>query len=124
MAIHESHLILVLEVADGTQSTNDEPGIHLPREVDEQSLELAHLDALVVAHRGLDELHALIRREQRLLVDVGRDGNDESVDELEAPLNQVVMTLRDGIEAARVDGDARHGEDEVRVEALGGDVTL
>src|SRR5688500_14442941 len=52
MPVHERHLILVLEVAHGSQTTDGDRRIHTSREVDEETLELADLNARVIADRG------------------------------------------------------------------------
>ena len=74
-------------------------------------LKLSHLDArLAVEQRRANELDALLDGEQRLLRRVGRDGDDEPVDELEAAVHEIFVSARDRIEAAGVDGDA-HGRE-------------
>src|SRR5215213_10191906 len=40
IAIHERHLELVLEIADGAETSNDQRCADLPREIDEQALKL------------------------------------------------------------------------------------
>ena len=111
MAIHEGHLILVLEVAHGAQPANEQRRTDLLREVDEQSAERVHLDSRLVLHRLADERHPLLDREERGLGGVDGHGDDEPVHELETAVHEILMPARDRIEAAGVDGDSggRHG---------------
>src|SRR5882762_4856242 len=52
MSVHQRHLELVLEVADGAKPANVEPGADFFREVDEEAFELSHLDVLVFGGGG------------------------------------------------------------------------
>jgi len=106
VAIHERHLILILEIAHGAQSANQEIRAFARREVDKESAERLDLDARLSGQRGADQLDALVRRKQRLLRRICRDGDDQSIDELETSQNEVFVPARDGIEAAGVDGGA------------------
>ena len=101
VAVHERHLILVLEVAHGAQAADEQARAALAREVDEQAAERPHLDPRLVGERGADQLHALLDREQRLLGGVVRDGDDQPVDELQAAVHEILVPARDRVEAAR-----------------------
>ena len=57
----------------------------------------------------LDQLDPLVGREQRFLVDVHADADDQLIDEPAAPLDHVEMPERDRIERTGVDGAAGHG---------------
>ena len=86
--------------------------VHAAREIHEQALELANLDARLVANRGANELHPLLDREQRLLGDVDGDGDDEAIDESETAADEVLVAARDRVERAGVEGDSGHGAGE------------
>jgi hypothetical protein len=54
--------------------------------------------------RGADELHALLNGKERLpLVGVGGDGDDELVEDAERSVDNVEVSVGQGIKAARVD---------------------
>ncbi len=85
VAVHERHLILVLEVAHGAQAADEQIGALLAR----RSRRAGRSKLLTstrgsFADRGANELDALLDGEQRLLRRVGRDGDDQSIDELQA----------------------------------------
>ena len=105
MAVHERHLILVLEIAHRTQPSNRDGRAHAPREINEQAFEFANLDARVITYGCANEVFALIDREQRLLGDVDGERYDESIDEPEAPPDEILVTRvidqRTGIKAMR-----------------------
>src|SRR5262245_44755082 len=67
MAIHESHLILVLEIADGAQAANQKAGADLSGEVHKEAAEGADLDSGLILDRGADERDPLVDREEGLL---------------------------------------------------------
>src|SRR5204862_1469 len=74
----------------------------------QQAVERPDLDPRI--DRGLlDQRDALLQREQRLLRDVDGDRDDDTVGEREGAPDQVFVAARDGVERARVDGDAGHG---------------
>ena len=72
--------------------------------LDEEAVELPHVDARIVTDGRANERHSFVRREQRLLGSVRCDGDHDPVDEGEASFDQVFVAARDGIEAAGVDG--------------------
>ena len=114
IAIHQRHLELVLEVAHCAKPADDQRSADFPREVHEQSLKLPHLDAALVSNRALDQLDALVGREQRLLRAVVGNRDYELVDEFAAAMNQILMAPRDRIEASCVDRDGRQAYSPVR----------
>src|SRR5688500_1974525 len=52
--VHERHLVLVLEIADGAKPADEQTRTDVAREVDEQTLELAYLDARILPDGGTD----------------------------------------------------------------------
>jgi hypothetical protein len=60
--------------------------------------------------RGLRPQHLdpLLQREQRALVLVDRHANDQSIDQLQRPTDDVEMPVGDRIEGARIEADALH----------------
>ena len=54
----------------------------------------------------MDHLLPLLRREQRLLLDVDADADDQPVEEPARPLHHVQMAEGDRVEGAGIDGDA------------------
>ena len=81
----------------------------LADELHGQAVELSHVDVAEFLGHLADQLDTLIAREQRLLVDIEADADDQFVDEPAAPLDHVEMAQRDRIERAGVDCAARHG---------------
>src|SRR5215218_3797179 len=68
LAVELVHLELVLEVGDRAQSLDDRTGAVVAGEVDEQVVEGLHFDVAEVGDLRLDEAHALLGREERLLL--------------------------------------------------------
>jgi hypothetical protein len=105
MPVHERHLILVLEIAHRTEPANEERGVDRAREVNQQSVESAHLNALLVGNDGLDEPDALVDAEGRRLRGVPGNGDVQPVDEAEAPHHEVLVPPCDRVEGPGVNGD-------------------
>src|SRR5262249_17007332 len=76
--------------------------------VDDQAVEAVDLDVLEGLRDLADHLDPLLFREKRLLRRVVAHRDDHLVEDLRAALDDVEVSVRDGIEAARVDGRA-HG---------------
>jgi hypothetical protein len=108
VAVHERHLELVFEVGYGPKPANGKRGAHRASQIDEESIELPHFNARVVAHGAPDESDALVDREQWLFGDVGGHRDHETIHEREAARDEIFVSVRDRVEAARVDADA-HG---------------
>ena len=107
MPVHEGHLVLVLEVADGAQAADQQTGADLASEVHEEAAEGANLDPLLSLDRSLNEREPLVDGEERLLGGVRRHGHDEPVHVLQAPAHEIFVAPRDGVEAPGVDSDSR-----------------
>ena len=105
LLVHLRHLQLVVEVGDGPEALHDRLGAVVAGEVDEQALE--ELDAHVVEVGDLlgEHLLALLEREERLrLLRVADDRHDDVVEVARGPLDDVEVTVGDGIERARAEG--------------------
>ena len=109
MAVHERHLILVLEVAHRAKPSDGDRRPNAAREIDEEALELTNFDARIVADGGPNEVFALLDSEQRLLGDVDGESDDESIDEPETSSDEILMTAGDRIKGPGIKGDAGHG---------------
>ena len=105
--VHQRHLELVLEVRDGTQAADQRLRAFAPRVVDEQSIEGVHLDVVPVAEHLADHRHALVDREERRLVGVDEDGDDNPIEDRTGALDDVDVAAGERIEGPGKDGDAR-----------------
>src|SRR5262249_26282440 len=111
------HLEFVLEVRHGAQATNDDVGAHFLSEFDQQHLERLHFDRGAVVAGQLcrfvfDDLDTLLKREQWRLRRIGRHPDDEMIDELHRPADNVEMAERERIERTRIKSNAflAHGQ--------------
>src|SRR5207248_9330498 len=81
----------------------------------QEIVEGPHLDFAVAGRQfegrdlSLDHRHAFVDIEERPLADVGRDADDQPIDQARRPADDVGMAIGDGIEGARVDRDTRLG---------------
>ncbi len=77
-------------------------GVSRLREFDRQAVEGVDVDALVrdvVGGKGsLDDLDALLDRQQRCLLRVGEHRDDHRVEDRSGPLDDVEMAVRDRVE--------------------------
>jgi hypothetical protein len=60
----------------------------------------------MIVQSGANQIHSFADAEERLLRDVGGDGDDEFVDELETPRHEILVPTSYRVEAAGVDRDA------------------
>src|SRR4051794_26286672 len=67
VAVHERHLILILEIAHGAQTANEQRCALLAGKIDEQPSQTLHLDPRVAGDGRANELDALLDREERVL---------------------------------------------------------
>src|SRR5579871_1189153 len=114
--VHGHHLEFILEVGHGAQAAHDDAGAHFLGEF--------HLQFLVERHdfdRGASgrqrrrlvahHLDAFLDRKKRRLGRVGRNADDEMIDELDRALDDIEMTQSDRIEGPRIKADARLARD-------------
>ncbi len=104
-AVHERHLHLVLEIRHGAQSPDNHARLSSSSVVHEQSVEGVHFHVGPVAEDLARDVDPLVHGEERRLVGVEQDGDDDPVEEARPALDDVYVTHRDRIERAGVDGD-------------------
>src|ERR1041385_1613833 len=109
LAVHHRHLELVLEVRDRAQPANDDLCAGFFCVFNEQPVETLGLDAVAESFENLaDHLQPLVEIEEgAVLFRVARDRDDDPVEDAKRALNQVDVTVGDGIERARIDRDFR-----------------
>src|SRR5262245_12852259 len=108
LPVHQRHLELVLEVRDGTQPAHDAIRLLALDEVDSEAVERGDAHAVHARRALVDELEALLDREQRRLGRVGDDGDDELVEDAEAPLDEVQVSVVHRIEHPGIHGALAH----------------
>src|SRR5262245_60971561 len=101
--IHGDHLEFVFEIRDGAETTDDDPGATLFREMHQQVVEWPRFDLGAVgevarfAHHHVD---ALFEAKQRPFAVIDRNADDQLVDQLYGAADDVQMPIGDGIERA------------------------
>ena len=98
-AIHQSHLEFVFVVGDGANSTNDDLRLLLSRVVHQQAVK--HIDFDVPESRLQDlahDLDALFHGEQRRLLRIGENRNDDVIEQPGAALDDIDVPERQRIE--------------------------
>ena len=102
------HLELPLEVGDHAQALDHRRRAPALRELDDELGKDVDLDVVLVAERLLEEADSLLDREQRLLVArLADDADDDSVEDLCRPPDDVEVAERDRVVAARADRGAQ-----------------
>jgi len=116
--VHASHLKLVFKIRNGAQATNDKLGPDFFGVVDQQIFKRQHFDAGAFFDQrrnfGFDKFDAGFGVKQRAFARVFGNADDELVHDLCRAADNFEMTMRDGVERARVQADAgfgRHGSD-------------
>src|SRR4026209_1001390 len=110
LAVHEGHLELVLEVGHRAQAAHHAVGALALDQIDQEPVERrdahpAHPDA----RRALvDQLQALLRAEQGLLGGIGHHRDDQLVEDAQAALDEVQVSVVHRIEHARIDRSLAH----------------
>src|SRR6266403_721263 len=110
--VHAGHLELIFEVADRAQAAQDHAGPHRLGEMHQQGIEGAHLHLAVTGGQieggnlRRDHGHALMHVEEGPLADIGRNADDQPVGQAGCAADDVDMAVGDGVEGARIDGDA------------------
>ena len=72
--------------------------------VDEQPVERVDLDVRLVLEHGPDDVDALLHREERRLLGVDEDRDDDPVEQPRAARDDVDVAVRERIEGAGIDG--------------------
>lgn len=104
-SIHERHLELVLVVGDGANAAQDGVGIAPAHIVHQKPIEEIHFHIGPLAGDFTEHFRALARGEERRLVQILEDGDDEAVEDARAAGNEVQVPVGHGIEGPRIDGD-------------------
>src|SRR5579859_7050228 len=109
--VHAGHLELVLEVRHGAQAPDQHAGVHRGGEMHQERIERPHLDFETFGEQRtnfvLYGFDPLIGREQRTLAGVAGHRDDQMIDDAERTFDDVHMSVRDGVERARVNADSR-----------------
>ena len=102
--VHQRHLELELEVRHRPQPADDDVGPAARHVVDQQPVEGVHFDIAV----GLEHARAISTRssmrEQRRLLGVDENRDDDAVEQPRAARDDVDVSVGQRIERARVDG--------------------
>ena len=110
MAVHQRHLKLVFEVADGAQPAHDELRGVPSREVDREPVEGGDLDVRSEVRDRLFNLgHALVDAEEGCLPRVVEHADHQPIEKRGCPSRHVQVGVGHRIERAGKDGDAAHG---------------
>ena len=102
--VHLGHLDLELVVGDGPQSLHDHGVASLTGELDQQAAERGHLDAGHARACLLEHRDALVDAEHRLLRGVLEHRHHHHLERLARALDDVEVTVGDGIERPRTQG--------------------
>jgi len=110
--VYAGHLQLVFEIGHGAQTADDDLGADRAGEVHQQRVEGAHFDAVGITVFEMGNLvpynfYPLIGGKQRPLAVVARDADDQPVDDLERPANDIGMPVGNRVEGAGIDADSR-----------------
>ena len=104
LAVQVVHLELPLEVRDHAQPLHHRLRVVLAREVDDELGEHVDEDVLAAGQRHLEELHALVYGEQRLLVQrIAHDPHDDAVEDARGAADDVDVTVRHRVVRAWAD---------------------
>ncbi len=109
LAIHQSHLEFVFEVAHRAKAPHDETRAHALGKICEQPVEGLHGDPLLVRNNFREQGHSLGYWEQRRLRRALGDTDDQPVDEMETSPNQVFVAFRRRVKGAGIDRDLALG---------------
>ena len=110
MAIHHRELKLVLEVRDGAQAADDRLEAVGAREIDGEPGVARDRNLGQVAQHLFRERDTLVEREQRRLLRVRGDRDDDPVEQSHATPDEVLVAASDRVEGAGIHGADFHGE--------------
>jgi hypothetical protein len=98
------HLELPLEVGDRAQALHERACAPAAGELDDELREDVDLDVAEVFERALEERHAFLDRERRLLVlRRADDADDDAVEDRRGARDDVEVAVRDRVVRARAD---------------------
>ena len=101
-AVHPDQLKLVLKVRDRTQSAQNDIGIALPHEVNQQAVERANFYVFQICQHFSRQGHTPFGRDVGSFLAINPHRNDHMIKQACCPFDQVGMTVGDGIECAGV----------------------
>ena len=84
------------------------PGVLAASVVDEQAVEGVHFDVGGALEHLARDVDALRHREERRLLHVDQDRDDDAIEEARAALDDVDVAVGQRIERAGIDGDDAH----------------
>ena len=96
--IHERHLQLVFVVGNRADPTQNDAGAALRRVMDQQAVEGADFNIAETVHHFVQHLDALGDTEQRLLLFITQNGDDQFVEQRRAALDQIQVTVGNWVE--------------------------
>lgn len=100
--VHEGELELELEVGNGAKTADDGGGILFPGEIDQEAAERDDAEVRNVGGGSFQESDSLLDSEEALLGVVAGNRDDEFIEEPGGPMQEVKVTVGDGIETPRV----------------------
>ncbi len=106
MAVHQRHLELVLEVRHRAQAAHQHAGVLALRVVHQQAAEGAHVHVAVRLEHLAANRDALGLAEQRRLLDVDQERDDDGVEDPGAALDDVDVAVGQRVERPWINGDA------------------
>jgi hypothetical protein len=86
-------------------SANDDAGPLAASVIDQQAVEGVHFDTGIAPEYLPRDVHPFGQGEQRRLLDVEQDRDDDAIEQLGAALDDVHVTVGQRIEGARIDSD-------------------
>ena len=102
--VHQRHLELELEVRHRAQPAHDHLRLPPLDVVDQQAVEGVDLDVRQVLEDRARDLDPLVHREQRRLLGVDQDRDDDAIEQPRAARDDVDVAVGQRIERARIDG--------------------
>ena len=102
--VHGSHVKFIFEVGGGAKTPENHPSIGLSHIVDEEPFEAVNDDIGIILEEGPDDLSSFFRRKKWSLFGTVSHRNDDLVEDLKGPFNDIDMTIRDGIKRTWIDG--------------------
>ena len=108
--VHERHLELELEVRHGAKPAHDDLRATPLHVIHEQAVEGIDLDIRQQLEDRAGYLHALRHREQRGLLRIDENRDDDPIEQPRAPGNDIDVTVRQRIEGSRINGNGWHRE--------------
>ena len=103
-AVHQGHLEFVFEIGYGPEPPDDHIGILVLGEIDQQSLEIRYFHPFFMVENLTDHLDAIFDGEKRGFFRIRQDSDNDSIEYLQCPVNDVHVSVCDGIEGTGIYG--------------------